>query len=288
MFYARDEHGQLVDPSPKARAACPICIGLVQAKCGEWIEWHWAHVGDRDCDTWSETETPWHRWWKERAPAEQREVTMGDKVKHRADIVRDDGYVIELQHSPISGAEIRAREAFYRRMVWLVDARLSSRDCFFLTDFVPRFYLVKPGLWHWRWPKKSYTAARRKVFLDLGTYVVEVDRFEQLRKEEAWRTGLGSGFYVHGKESTRDQFLDRARLRPVEDRERSRTISYVAEWRVERRKGDDERRREALERRELRNEAALKHWLDRRKRKDLFVFRWLGDGSTRNDLKWGG
>jgi len=48
--------------------------------------------------------------------------------KHIADVKTAHGFVIEFQHSPIAADERRAREAFYRRMVWVVDGRRLERS----------------------------------------------------------------------------------------------------------------------------------------------------------------
>jgi hypothetical protein len=45
--YARDmKTDLLVEPNPGAKAWCPHCDGAVHAKCGEMLEWHWAHTGE--------------------------------------------------------------------------------------------------------------------------------------------------------------------------------------------------------------------------------------------------
>jgi len=82
-----------------------FCGAPVHARCGDLVVWHWAHNAEAGCDPWSEPEAPWHLWWKERVPLEQREVTIGS---HLADIVVEKG-VIELQHSSISTQEIIER-----------------------------------------------------------------------------------------------------------------------------------------------------------------------------------
>jgi hypothetical protein len=51
-----------------------------------------------------------------------REERDGKTYHHRADIVGNRGVVVELQHSLISNEDVRAREAFYGKMVWLFDA----------------------------------------------------------------------------------------------------------------------------------------------------------------------
>jgi competence CoiA-like predicted nuclease len=105
MFFADDGSGARVEAWPKARAVCPLCRRLVRARCGEVVEWYWAHEQGASCDAWAESETPWHRWWKLRADPDQREVVIGE---HRADILTPKG-VIELQHSHRLGGNSRAQ-----------------------------------------------------------------------------------------------------------------------------------------------------------------------------------
>jgi hypothetical protein len=105
------------------------------ARCGEIRVWHWAHLGKRACDHWWEPETEWHRDWKDQFPVEWQEVIQWaeDGEKHIADIKTEHGGVIEFQHSYLKAEERRAREAFYSRMVWVVDglSRKTDRPRFF-------------------------------------------------------------------------------------------------------------------------------------------------------------
>lgn len=123
VLYAKDEHGQLIEASKGAIAYCPGCGNRVRPKCGTMVAHHWAHISGGDCDTWSESEGPWHKGWKEYFPMHCREVVMGENNEHRADVRLDNGLVIELQHSTISSEMIAERERFYGSMVWLFDAR---------------------------------------------------------------------------------------------------------------------------------------------------------------------
>lgn len=260
------------------------------AKCGALVEWHWAHVVGGDCDPWSEAETPWHRWWKERAPLERREVVLGDSVKHRADIQREDGYVIELQHSPLSVAEIHEREAFYKRMVWLIDGRTLNRPTFLFDTLVRNLHELRPGVWRWIWPRRSFRFARKKIFIDLGQSVIEVERFDHVPKSAVARAA--AGFYVHGTEMSRAQFLARAHLADVPTSHE--VVSYLVEWRAEATRSSEEHDevgpagrirgrglvgRSSLRRREFRTAAGLQRWHFAKSRKDLSVLAWLVDGS---------
>lgn len=69
-------------------------------------------------------ETPWHRNWKLAFPESFRERTFLNRelgYYHRADIFTPCGTAIEFQNSPITLAELQSREAFYERLIWVVN-----------------------------------------------------------------------------------------------------------------------------------------------------------------------
>ncbi len=112
------------EAQPGMRGICQCCGGQTIAKCGEHVVWHWAHKRKEDCDPWWETETEWHRTWKDRFPFDWQEVVHVDPKsgeKHIADVKTPSGLVIEMQNSPIHPKEMRSREEFYGNMVWVVN-----------------------------------------------------------------------------------------------------------------------------------------------------------------------
>ena len=116
-------------PKQNARGKCCLCGSDMIPKCGQYISWHWAHKGKNACDPWQESETYWHRIWKDAFPKNCQEVVHMDKrtgEKHIADIKTPAGFVVEIQHSPISETEARSRENFYDKMIWIIDARHLS------------------------------------------------------------------------------------------------------------------------------------------------------------------
>lgn len=115
---------------PGLSGECPRCGSALVARCGDIRVWHWAHRGRRTCDQWWEPETEWHRAWKNQFPADWQEVLQRTKdgEKHIADVKTEDGWVIEFQHSYLRTEERRTREAFYGRMVWVVDGLRRTRD----------------------------------------------------------------------------------------------------------------------------------------------------------------
>jgi competence protein CoiA len=106
-----------------------VCIGCghgMIAKCGDLKMHHWAHVALVRCDSWWEPETLWHRDWKERFPEGWREVTFYDMVNeeyHRADVHTTTGITIEFQNSPLSLLELHSREAFYGKLIWVLNGK---------------------------------------------------------------------------------------------------------------------------------------------------------------------
>ena len=108
------------------------------AKVGEVVMPHWAHKSRRFCDRWWENETEWHRKWKAHFPTKWQEVRhrAHDDEWHIADVKTEHGWVLEFQHSHIKPEERRAREAFYEKMVWVVDGkRLMGDEARFLKAY---------------------------------------------------------------------------------------------------------------------------------------------------------
>jgi competence protein CoiA len=222
MEFAEDVAGVRVRPTPRAMARCPQCKQPVRAKCGRIVPEYWSHLVGNDCDSWSEPETLWHRWWKARVPVEQREVVVGD---HRADIVNSDGVVVELQHSPLSVDDIAERENHYapigteRNMIWLLDGRTLKAPMRYFNSQVVRLEQVEHTQWLWRWARHSFKYARCPVYIDLGTTVL---RAHLLR-------GQGRGFLrFPGREAPRDHFLRMFKLAPAPEQESP--VSYIARF----------------------------------------------------------
>lgn len=130
MQFAVSADGSKISPSPEiADAKCPCCDSDVIPKCGKINIWHWAHKNNKDCDTWSEAEGPWHQSWKKEFPDSWHEIVMGENREHRADIRTPSELVIELQHSNINADEVKERECFYQHMIWFFDASEYSDRC---------------------------------------------------------------------------------------------------------------------------------------------------------------
>jgi hypothetical protein len=192
-LYALNDSGERVTATPGTVGRCssPTCGARMIAKCGRIYIWHWAHDGS-DCDPWHEPETDWHRWWKSRAAPECSEVWL---PPHSADIRREDGYVIELQHSAISTEEIGERERFYGRVAWVFDAAPFRERLLFRHDAGEINYA-------WRHARPTPFAVTKPLFLDLGPRVFEVN--------------LPMGSRGSGLMQTKQEFLSRAKLRTLD------------------------------------------------------------------------
>jgi len=168
--------GQRREAEPGLSGECQGCHGAMVAKCGEIRVWHWAHLRKRTCDHWWESETEWHRAWKNQFPDDWQEVRRQaeDGEWHIADIKTAHGLVIEFQHSHLAAEERGAREAFYKQMVWVVDGQRLKRD-------KPRFFkALNAGVARCREPLvkdvfpddcalvRKWVDSRVPVFFDFG------------------------------------------------------------------------------------------------------------------------
>ncbi len=127
-------NGQRREAEPDLDGVCPYCKRAMIAKCGNIRMKHWAHRGKRNCDSWWENETQWHRNWKEHFPIDWQEVVHTERgERHIADVKTVRGWVLEFQYSHLQPEERKARDTFYKKLVWIVyGSRLKrSRSQFF-------------------------------------------------------------------------------------------------------------------------------------------------------------
>jgi len=117
-------NGKSTEAFKGGKGFCTGCKESVIAKCGSVKIHHWAHVSLKQCDSWWESETLWHRAWKAHFPDQHCEVSFYDeKLKefHRADLHTSNGITIEFQNSSISVDEIQSRECFYPKLIWVLN-----------------------------------------------------------------------------------------------------------------------------------------------------------------------
>jgi competence protein CoiA len=145
-------------------------------KCGQHKLWHWAHKSRIHCDPWWESETDWHRAWKNHFPQEWHEVILFDSVtneKHIADVKTDNGLVLEFQHSAITPEEVKAREQFYGDMVWVVDGCRGELDAANFNLSLGDRISENPVAHAFRWWGRgklfdNWILANKPVFIDFG------------------------------------------------------------------------------------------------------------------------
>lgn len=187
--------GKRTEAQPGMRGECQCCRGQTVAKCGNYVAWHWAHYRKVDCDAWWETETEWHRSWKDRFPLDWQEVVHDDAKsgeRHIADVKTSHGLVIEMQNSPIHPDEMRSREEFYGEMVWIVngdrkgaDGHSQTSDKFIFTEGISRRPICQNPIsyqveWFGRGKLlRKWSRALADVYLDFGDDILwRLDTFE--------------------------------------------------------------------------------------------------------------
>lgn len=122
MQIAINDQNQRLFASKGQYAICPCCQSRVKAFCGETNVYHWRHINKADCDSWYEAESQWHITWKNEFPMDWREAVIKKETSiHRADVLTPNGFILELQNSPLSAEVIREREIFYQNMIWLIN-----------------------------------------------------------------------------------------------------------------------------------------------------------------------
>ena len=171
------------------RGVCQYCAGEMVAKCGRVRTWHWAHLPKYSCDPWWETETKWHREWKNRFPEAWQEVVHFDDQtgeKHIADVKTSHDLVIEFQHSPMNYDELISRESFYQNMIWVVDGNGKSLNpgnfsvgSKAIVNYRPLVYFVK--WWGRSQLLHNWCKATADVYVDFGW--MGVWKFQDFREE---------------------------------------------------------------------------------------------------------
>ena len=170
--------GSACEPAPGLRGLCQYCDSDMIAKCGplKLKQWHWAHKTRVPCDHWWESETVWHREWKNQFPINWRERVRIDPEtgeKHIADVRTKHGMVIEFQRSSLALAEVQSREAFYGNMVWIVDGRRAKFDSLYFKMSLGGLISSSPPSYSLAWIGRSklfhrWHLANKLVFIDFG------------------------------------------------------------------------------------------------------------------------
>lgn len=159
---------------PRA-AECQDCGQPMIAKTGDVKIWHWAHRSENpDCQAAGETE--WHLDWKELGPPGSQERAVGNR---RADVLAPGGFAVEFQKSALTGAEVLAREADWKRqLVWIFDAAAAYGE----RRLELRVNLARgPGDAYrnirWAHAPERVKAATCTTLLDLGDQLIYVGKW---------------------------------------------------------------------------------------------------------------
>jgi competence protein CoiA len=184
--------GARVEATPKSRGVCWCCGSETIAKCGNHVVWHWAHKRLTDCDPWWETETAWHRDWKNLFPPEWQEIVLRDQStgeKHIADVRTASGLVVEFQRSTIHPDEVAARQSYYQTMIWVVDGTRTDFDKYNFRMGLSK--VAENGLASFSWHSRSKLFERwlvtKPVFIDFGA---EMGVWRLLRYDSTKKTGV--------------------------------------------------------------------------------------------------
>jgi hypothetical protein len=168
--------GERRKAEPGLSGKCCLYGHAMIARCGEHNVWHWAHVGTRICDHWWESQTEWHRAWKNHFPEDWQEIIQRseDGEKHIADVQTDRGVVLEFQHSFLRRDERESRENFYQKMVWVVNGLRRVRDRSRFFELLVRASIVKAKPLTFSLPLnksallRDWVDSRKQAFFDFG------------------------------------------------------------------------------------------------------------------------
>lgn len=165
-----------------------MCGSPTIAKCGAVRVHHWAHKGERHCDTWWEPETDWHRGWKDRFQADWQEVILRSQTgeKHISDVRTERGLTLEFQFSHLRPEERMAREKFYGSMVWVVSGTRLKRDAPRFAKGMRNFHGTPlKGVYRCHFPEESFptewTNSVVPVCFDFEDASTEPGKTEQFR-----------------------------------------------------------------------------------------------------------
>ena len=201
MRYALVNNQRVLANKEAENAICECCKMPVKPFCGKINIEHFRHLQKNDCDSWYEPISEWHLNWQNMFPENFREIVILKNGKaHRADILNSKGTVIELQKSFISPEEIKQRESFYEKMVWIfsgIEFRKNFNVCFkWTTDIKTSDKRVKA--YNWSYPKKHIYTCQKPVFIDFGTDYLYWINFLSNKKPEfrsSYRTTSGDEYY---------------------------------------------------------------------------------------------
>jgi len=174
-------NGEKLEATHGSKGVCPSCFADVRAYCGPLKVHHWKHLSLQECDFWYESETAWHRNWKNHFDSSCQEIIKIDPItgeRHIADVyLPHKDLVIEFQHSPIQNTEIIAREQFYKRMLWIIDLshvrgniniHRNFRGAYLEIVYYDQSKNPNYFLMNWKFRHKRWEVAKSPLFFDVG------------------------------------------------------------------------------------------------------------------------
>lgn len=160
------------------RGICRCCNSEMIAHCGPQKVNHWKHKTLVKCDIWHEPETEWHRRWKNYFPSDSQEVVMFDEKtneKHIADVhLFNLALTIEFQHSPIKIDEIKSREKFYKKMIWVIDLIPFLKNISLHQDLKETF--LNSVALPWANNSQWLLDELKQNYIDIDGYLLEEDK----------------------------------------------------------------------------------------------------------------
>lgn len=97
--------------------------------------------------------------------------------RHIADVYSEKDVVLEFQSYSIDPEEMRARENFYKKLVWIVNGRNNESDSFYFDEYLVGTTSGDPMLKNLKWFGRSKLLAKwsqstKHVYLDFGSDIV--------------------------------------------------------------------------------------------------------------------
>lgn len=157
------------------------------SKCGEIMDWHWAHPAGSECvDDWMTTEedNAWSRSVMGYFPEDNTERWIGRRC---ADILTDRGFVIDLHSSVMATDTLVSKEDYFGQMAFLYNFKQEKHDKD--TGEVIKSWRtdgrvvadVEHGALLWRTPREAWLFGEKPVVFDTYAGVFIPHRVEGWR-----------------------------------------------------------------------------------------------------------
>lgn len=176
MLTAIDQGGNKILPIKTIDGFCPYCKEKMEPCFSQLgYEDYWRHIKDNSKNCLSylyKNEGQWHSKIKLMWGVEFTEVYVEKAGKKMiADVMLNNGLIIEVQNSSIDAENIRLRERHYEKMVWLFNAKDAYyNDRITLAD----------NYFCWENPRKSIVVCTAPVFLYLSdNYIIKIDHMNR-------------------------------------------------------------------------------------------------------------